>query len=349
LPVTLLVTNPASTSIEGNVDVQLVASADLTFDAGDTTFGRLVGKSFNVAPGRTGRLTLNATLGADVAAGGYLLAANVTLRDPSTGAATSSFQVVSPTPITIPSFRTALADDDGTVVSVNLKGGTGGLRLDASTGLIDVVLDATTTASTVKLSGRGGDGVVRLGDVIINGSAKSFDARQADLVGDMSVAGSLTRLTLRNVAEQHTIAIGASAGPLSIKMADVSELTLNSAAPIKTLDVASWTDADATPDVITAPSLDTLRVRGNFAAGLQLSGAIKTAKIGGAIGADMWQAGGGAGSISAGSIGPGWTATFGGVVTSLSVKGSAAGSITAAELTRKKVGGEDQLQVNTPV
>src|SRR5262249_48933081 len=77
------------------------------------------------------------------------------------------------------------------------------------------------------------------------------------------------------VADQHTIAIdGNAAGvALSFTAKQVRNLTLSSAIPIKLIDVTDWLDTDATADAVTAPSVATLKSKGDFAADLTLTNA----------------------------------------------------------------------------
>jgi hypothetical protein len=51
----------------------------------------------------------------------------------------------------------------------------------------------------------------------------------------------------------------------------VAEMSVTSAAPLRSIRVASWVDADGEPDVVTAPSLGSLVAAGDFGADLTLT------------------------------------------------------------------------------
>jgi len=178
--------------------------------------------------------------------------------------------------------------------------------VDADTGLVqrlvigdvDDPIDQADKAK-VKITTKGGDFSVV--DVDVYGSLDSFDGKTTDLLGDMTVTGTLKKLTLDDVTDQHTITIGPAANAsdtLTVTFDRVVDLTFTSQTPVKTFTVTDWLDTDVTQDELIAPWLLTLKTRGNsregiaghFQAGLTLSGegdpalTLKTAKIVGNLG-----------------------------------------------------------------
>jgi hypothetical protein len=109
-----------------------------------------------------------------------------------------------------------VTDADGTVATFSLRGA-GSARLFQSADRIDVQLSGTTARSSLRVAARGGaDGRIALGDVTAAaGPMAAVDAPAADLVGTLSVAGPLSRLTLANVAGG-TVAAGGALGRVTV-------------------------------------------------------------------------------------------------------------------------------------
>jgi hypothetical protein len=79
-----------------------------------------------------------------------------------------------------------------------------------------VQLTGTTSRSALRVVARGGDGHVTLGDVTAAaGPMAAIDAPAADLLGTLSVAGALPRLTLGTVAAG-TVAAGGALGRVTV-------------------------------------------------------------------------------------------------------------------------------------
>jgi uncharacterized delta-60 repeat protein len=92
-----------------------------------------------------------------------------------------------------------VTDADGTRITFSIKGGTGTAFLGADN-KINLILTNDGTGCTVKISGKGGDGRIALGDVSGSGAVKSFAAKTADLSGVFCVTGTIGKLTLGNVS-----------------------------------------------------------------------------------------------------------------------------------------------------
>jgi hypothetical protein len=107
-----------------------------------------------------------------------------------------------------------------------------------------------------------------VGDIVVNGSLKGIAAKTANLLGDITVDGSLGTLTLNDVADSHTITIGSPtvANPkAAVKMVFdcVSDLTINSDMPIKTLLATEWLGGS-----INAPSIGSITTKGDKKRGI---------------------------------------------------------------------------------
>jgi hypothetical protein len=111
------------------------------------------------------------------------------------------------------------SDADGTVVTVSLRGG-GTASAFQESDRVNLVLRGTTARSSLRVTTRGGDGRVTLGDVTAaGGPLGSVNAPAADLLGSFAVAGPVSRLTLGDVSGGTV----AAAGPIA--RATVSSLS----------------------------------------------------------------------------------------------------------------------------
>jgi uncharacterized delta-60 repeat protein len=99
-------------------------------------------------------------------------------------------------------------DGDGTVMMFSIKGGTGAAYLGAGN-RINVALTGAGAGSalSIKTTG-GGDGRVALGDVTVNGSLRSMNAKTGDLSGTLYASGGVGKLVLGNVTGASIAAAG---------------------------------------------------------------------------------------------------------------------------------------------
>jgi hypothetical protein len=148
-----------------------------------------------------------------------------------------------------------------------------GADSDATFGL--TLSDTDAAATSVKVNTRGGDGRVVLSGITAAG-LKRLVAKAADLQGDAAFSGPPGALTLGDVTgsaqAQRLLSIGGSAGaPVTITLGRVSDLSVESVAPLKALVVTDWGhDAgNVTPDRIAAPRLASLKAAGSRADAVQ--------------------------------------------------------------------------------
>jgi hypothetical protein len=115
------------------------------------------------------------------------------------------------------------------------------------------------------------------------GRCGSLDARGCTIGGDVSIAGTLGAASLFGMSSEvgNTIRfdIAGSGVPTDLGIALVSDVTLTTASPIRSLRVERWADLDSIPDVITAPSIGSIKTfgarnaTGSFEADLNLTAA----------------------------------------------------------------------------
>ncbi len=192
-----------------------------------------------------------------------------------------------------------------------------------------------------------GPGVASLGSITVNGPLGRIIAPTAALTGSLTVTGSLSLLQVKSIAGS-TINIGstgATAAGLSISAGHVSNTTLVSTTPIRSLRVIDWTESEGS-DAITAPSITSLITTGNFQAGLNLTGglpfALNSVRVAGAISGDAWTVTGNSNSIILGSVNSGWTGNFTGNINALTIRsGGFGGSLTAGNVNALTITGND--------
>ena len=189
---------------------------------------------------------------------------------------------------------------------------------------VQVTLTGTTAATRVTVTTSGPSGTLTLGDISATGSLAAFTAPAADLVGSFAVAGTLGTLVLDNTVDGPTaVAVGGAGVATTFRFGTLHDLSLTSAAPVRSMTAAGWTDGAAGTDALTAPSVGSLTVAGGFDADVTLSGtglALRTATV--------------RGSITGGT----WTLAAGGAA-AVTVRGNDAGSLTAKSVGSLKVGG----------
>ena len=339
--------NPVTVNF-ATADSTAVAGADYVATSGTLTF----------APGETSKTVTVQVIGDfDEEAGEAFNLALSAATGALIGDGTGFANIVNTTPTVAPvAFNSAqpatFTDADGGTITVSIRGPGTGTILFASENSDPgrIVLTGTTAASTLNIRGD-----TSVADLIVNGSLKSLGSRTMDLTGNVSVTGAVAKVTFDDITGA-ILTLGS--GTVTIAADQVSDLTVNSQAAIRSMKVGAWTDTDATPDVITAPSLGTLSVRGAFQAGIAagvigrvtVSGAVS----GAAIRSDSSIAGLTVGSITdslvfagvAGSVLPDSSDDFTspGEIKTFTVRGRTAGSfsdtlIAAATLGKVGLGG----------
>ena len=223
---------------------------------------------------------------------------------------------------------------DGSAVTVTVKGGTAtallvgdglaaqpGKKGLAVTGLADLAtltLTGTGPRSALTIKAKGKGAWAQVGDIIVNGSLKSISGKGVRLGGDLTVAGTLAKLVLGDVADDHVIRIGPAQpgdtkAAVSLTLGRVEDTSIFSEIPIKALTAVEWLDGEG-DDVIRAPWLGKLTTKGNrkngvtgdFQAGLVLSGlgapkaSLGSVKIAGDLTGAAWRIEGTVGKVTVG-------------------------------------------------
>ncbi len=212
-----------------------------------------------------------------------------------------------------PGARAVYFDSNGDKVTVSLSGpGEGevhfpraihvGDRVDADA----LVLSGTTAASRVTVSID--RHATSIGSITVAGSLASLSAGDVKLTGALDVTGSLGSLRLGDVISGASVTIGASGGAATMAFGRVSDLSIDSLAPLTSLSATEWRDTDGLGDAVRSPWIDRLTVGGEFAPDLILSGlglpagkpVLGSASIAGRASGEVWDIPGDAGTISLG-------------------------------------------------
>jgi hypothetical protein len=190
-------------------------------------------------------------------------------------------------------------DASGDVVTVSLKGPGSGQVLFNAPGNADageILLSDSTPASALKITSAGAG--TSIAAIRANGAMKSITGKNADLAGAMNVAGGVAKIQFRNALG--SIELGGTA-PASIAVAQAHDLSIAAAAAIKSIKAAEWLDADGTPDVITAPTINAIAVKAAFQADVT-AGVIGKITVGGEMAGVAFRADQSIARITAGSI-----------------------------------------------
>ena len=245
-------------------------------------------------------------------------------------------------------------DADGTATIVRYKG-PGSITIDrvpsgqgpageAWGDIQAITIDGSDAASKLSIATRGRS-ETNVGDVVVHGPLKAIAAGRTNLLGDLTVEGSLRALRLGDV-QGGTMSVGPRAAgdtrtTLRVKLDEASDEGLTSQTPIRTLKAAAWLNTDAVADLISAPTIGEVRIHSDFAADLTLTdtGALGASlgsfRAAGTITGGVWTLTGGARLIRMHASSAAWQATFGDppgsadVGSLVATKGDLAGQITA--------------------
>ena len=296
---------PTNFTVVFSEPVSGFSSADVTLagTAGATT--AVVtgsGTTYNVAvSGMTNSGTVIVSLPAD--------SAEDVAENASQASTSTDNSLVYEVAVPILSGGTQFVDTNGDQVTVTLKGdGSGNLYFahDNPCDIDAIVLSGTTAGSSLTISVQGAGRTTRITDIEVAGSLARISAADADLLGDISISGSLGSLDMRDVVgSQSAITIGDGSARLDARFGQIMDLSIDSGEAISSLRATNWSQLDTdNADAITAPSLGSLVVDGDFDATLILDGqgsqrrTLGQVRIGGNVASQDWQVDGSVGKVS---------------------------------------------------
>ena len=231
-----------------------------------------------------------------------------------------------------------LRDHDGDRIRFQLQGDGYG-EITEVDGVRQLTVYGTTDRSEVVIKANGNGHT--LGDISIAGDLKRFDDSDTDLTGNLSVDGSLATLKLDDVSDAQ-ITIGQGSHPerkVDIDLGDVNNLNLRSELRIDKLDAVSWTASADSNNLLVAPNVREIKVKGDFDANLDIAGDLKTVRVQGSA-AGIWQIDGDSRLIKAGGTTTDWSVSVGGNLNYLYIQSALQGTVAAENIKRAFVKGD---------
>lgn len=280
LTVAAVVRNTGDTAADAQTLVRAVLTTDATIGNGDDIMIDTIALGSAVAPGMTGHVVLSGDVQAGAVAGDYFVAVVI-----ETGDADDPYAIGGSADVTIVpagqvgDTRIAIGnkdkaeyvDPDGNEITIDLKGdGTGVVMLAADGTMRGIVITGATAKSQIKVKVNG-DSLAGLGPIIVSGALKAAQGKGAALVGGIFVTDTLDKVQFDRVDGHAIIAVaGEGDKQSSYKFDIVTNLTILSRTAIKSIGVTTWTDDDATRDVVETPWMKNVKSKENFAADLLL-------------------------------------------------------------------------------
>ena len=146
-----------------------------------------------------------------------------------------------------------------------ILGGTGWGEIEGGAQFSRIILHGASERSSliIKTTGRGSSTII--GDIEASGgSLRAIIAKTAILQGDISIEGSLTLLLLGEVlGSEITIGSSVPSRSTTIILGEVTDATIDTTSPIRSLIATNWLKNDEAYHYIRAPWMGKLLIRGN--------------------------------------------------------------------------------------
>jgi hypothetical protein len=245
------------------------AGFDYTAESGTLTF-----------PVGTTSETISVPVLLDTGAGFGSTMFTVALSNPTNATIdnTSAVGTINDVPVSTTQFSAGnpakYIDSAGKVVELALSGPGQGEAVFVSSAAdpVQIILDNTTANSTFTVRSAADS----VGNIVVNGSLLAMNAKSTSLNGNLTVSGSLQKLTLGDASGANGsggISIGAAGTPGIFNLGSLSNENLSTPGAIATLKI----DGSLTGGAITAASINRLTIAGAMSnAALSLSGSGQT-------------------------------------------------------------------------
>ncbi|HSZ58691.1 MAG TPA: hypothetical protein VK797_23685 [Tepidisphaeraceae bacterium] len=209
--------------------------------------------------------------------------------------------------------------------------------------LESITLSGTTAASSLLITGHGTSRfALNIGNISSDGPLGTLQVKGATLLGDVSVPAGIHKL---NVDSANSGSIDAGSSPTSVQGISFVDENFSSTGAVHSLMLGQWVDSDAVPETFSAASVGRLTTRGSFQPGVQITGELGAARIGGSIGG-TWNVGRAATPISVGgNVAANFSGTFG-ALPGLTAKGDFGGSLTAPSIRSLRVASMTSATLN---
>ena len=174
----------------------------------------------------------------------------------------------------------------GDPVSVMLHGpGTGNVvfigTTSNNTNAFEILVDGATPATSLSVSVRGGK-QTSFQNILVTSSIGSIMAKSANVLGLITISGSLNNLTANYLAGVN-LTVGAGTGQLSLNLGQSVGTTITSAIPISSLTALAFLSNSSTPVNLSAPSVGAIKIKGAFGSTDIQTGSIGSVTVGAAI------------------------------------------------------------------
>ena len=167
---------------------------------------------------------------------------------------------------------------------------------------ITVVANGTIPSTIMTIWGTGGDHVLHLDGITVNGALSLLNARTVALAGALTATGSIQTINLGNVSN-NTLTIGP--GPAStIRLGSVTNENLGTYNTVKSLTADSWTGTSQ----FNVPFIRSMKIGGAFSANFFVGGMKDF--VAGSITGGIWAVPGKVTNINVQTM-TNWTATIG--------------------------------------
>lgn len=286
LTLSFIISNVGTASAVGPVNLRFYASADGTWDAGDTLLGSLTNQKIDLSPNEDSKAyvlktyTIPATaLPADMTLFAKVEAADATIDETDlTNNTTSADMDVR--------WRFGSWDNnaDGVLDRTNVKltvkdaaqvtctftmGGEGYGELDGPNFNL-MTLNHASLKSKVAIKTTGGSTTIQ--DITCDGNLGDLNASTTNLGDSFASVGTVAKLLMNDAianGKQIPFSIGpiGTSKPGTIGFHQIKNVTFSSQSALGSLTFAEWLD-DGAADTITAPSIDKLEAKGDQKGGL---------------------------------------------------------------------------------
>lgn len=360
LPIT--VQNVGGSPVTGSGKIELYLSADRTFDANDFLFKtvdqprvRGINGSAKITVNTKQPQALTPGVGRAIPAGDYYIIARL-------APAASAHEIGGDNNIAVTTKKTSitytfgLVGDkahvplvltlaDGDVVTLNLDKGPGTGRAIAVDNRVSIIIDGSSTQTTLRMIPGSKSQTPTLAGLTINGNIKNITAAGVNINGNVTITGRLGSVIMGDLSNS-TFTMNGFAPSWNASFGKVKDSSLRSPfTPMSSLDVEKWTDTDSVRDTVSVPFMKSLGSAGTFAAGLTLTGqhtgySIETVKIGKDLSRGTWNLSFPVAYMKVGSINSDWSANIPGTIEALTINGNAGGSLGVGNIRRLIVKGD---------
>ncbi len=301
--------NYGGAAANGSVTVNLFASADGVIDASAVpiTSSGLKNLAIHNASGGSRKSTGTFTM-PSLPAGSYFILAQVVPVSGFTADQISQTPAVSPTTFQAAgnafgtvgkhkNLKFTVTNSSGGQATLAISGPGVGTVTQTSAGQTDVAVSGTLVSSTLTITTRGSG--FTFNNITVSGPLGTFNAKSAGLAGALTLGGGVRTFSLGSAAPvtaggpAPSVALAANGRTGTLSFGRVTGAVLISQEPFSTLSAGSWTGG-----TIVAPSISTLKVKGDISASILLhsGGKVGSATVG-SISAGNWAIPGGIGTF----------------------------------------------------